>query len=204
MPFTLPPLGFATDALEPHIDKATMEVHYNGHHKAYVDNLNKALESAPELAGKPVTELLANNLAIVPPAIKTAVQNNGGGHYNHTMFWELLNPANKAALPTGTLAAAISSSFSSFDNFKTQFKDAALKRFGSGWAWLVKNGAKIEIVSSANQDCPLMTGQFPILGLDVWEHAYYLKHQNKRAAYIDGWWNVLNWNVAESRFQSGK
>jgi len=201
MPFTLPPLGFATDALEPHIDKATMEVHYNGHHKAYVDNLNKALESAPDLAGKSVAELLANNLAIVPPAIKTAVQNNGGGHYNHTLFWELLNPAGRAALPVGTLAMAISSTFSSFDNFKTQFKDAALKRFGSGWAWLAKSGSKIEIVSSANQDSPIITGGFPILGLDVWEHAYYLKHQNRRAAYIDGWWNVLNWTVAESRFK---
>ena len=201
MPFTLPPLGFATDALEPHIDKATMEVHYNGHHKAYVDNLNKALESAPDLASKSISDLLANNLAIVPPAIKTAVQNNGGGHYNHTMFWELLNPAGRVGQPTGTLAAAIGSTFSSFDNFKTQFKDAALKRFGSGWAWLVKSGSKIEIISTANQDCPIMIGQNPILGLDVWEHAYYLKHQNRRAAYVDGWWNVLNWTVAENRFK---
>jgi Fe-Mn family superoxide dismutase len=203
MPFTLPPLGYATDALEPHIDKATMEVHHGGHHKAYVDNLNKALESAPDLAGKTVIELLANNLAIVPPAIKTAVQNNGGGHYNHSLFWELLNPADRVAQPTGPLAAAISSSFSSFDNFKTQFKDAAVKRFGSGWAWLVKAGSKLEIVSLPNQDSPIMTGGFPILGLDVWEHAYYLKHQNRRAAYIDGWWNVLNWTVAENRFKQG-
>jgi Fe-Mn family superoxide dismutase len=203
MPFTLAPLPFATGALEPTIDKATMEVHYNGHHKAYVDNLNKALEASADLLNKPVAELLANNLAIVPAAVKTAVQNNGGGHYNHTMFWEILNPANRAAQPIGSLATAINSSFSSFDNFKTQFKDAALKRFGSGWAWLVKSGPKLEIISTANQDCPVMTGHFPVLGLDVWEHAYYLKHQNKRAAYIDGWWNVLNWNVAEERFKRG-
>ncbi len=201
MPFTLPPLPFPFDALEPSIDKLTMEIHHDKHHKAYVDNLNKALEGgAPDLLNKPLHEILAGNLAIVPAAIKTAVQNNGGGHHNHSLFWEILNPANKANAPVGKLAEAINATFSSFENFKAQVKDAATKRFGSGWAWLVKSGQKIEIISTANQDSPIMTGHFPIIGLDVWEHAYYLKYQNRRPDYVDAYWNVLNWNVAEERF----
>ena len=175
-----------------------MEIHHGKHHKAYVDNLNKAIESAPDLANKPLHEILANNLAIVPAAIKTAVQNNGGGHHNHSLFWEILNPANKAAAPVGTLAAAINSTFSSFDNFKAQYKDAAIKRFGSGWVWLVKTGQKIEIISTANQDSPIMTGHFPVIGLDVWEHAYYLKYQNRRPDYADAWWNVLTGTLPRS------
>jgi Fe-Mn family superoxide dismutase len=205
MAFTLPPLPFPSDALEPNIDKLTMEIHHGKHHAAYVTNLNKALESAPQLAGKSVEELLAGNLAIVPDAIKTPVRNNGGGHANHTLFWEILNPAGKpGTTPTGALAAAITSTFNSFDAFKTQFGEAGTKRFGSGWAWLIKNGAKLEIISTANQDSPLMDGHFPVNGLDVWEHAYYLKYQNRRPDYITAWWNVINWKIADERFGRGK
>ncbi len=201
MPFSLPPLPFAADALEPHIDKQTMEIHHGKHHQAYVTNLNKALESAPQLEGKPLHEILANGLSIVPDAIKTAVRNNGGGHHNHSLFWEILNPAGKPGLtPVGTLAAAINSTFGSFDTFKTQFAAAGTTRFGSGWAWLVKKGSKIEIISTANQDSPISEGAFPVIGLDVWEHAYYLKYQNRRPDYIAAWWNVINWKIAEDRF----
>jgi Fe-Mn family superoxide dismutase len=205
MPFTLPPLPFASDALEPNIDKQTMEIHHGKHHAAYVNNLNKALESAPDLAGKPLHELLAKNLAIVPDAIKTAVKNNGGGHHNHSLFWEILNPAGKpGAAPMGGLGQAITSTFSSFEQFKEKFAAAATTRFGSGWAWLIKNGGKIEIISTANQDSPVMEGHFPIIGLDVWEHAYYLKYQNRRPEYITAWWNVVNWKVADERFAKGQ
>lgn len=201
MSFTLPALPYAHDALEPHIDKATMEIHHGKHHNAYVTNLNKALESAPELAGKSLEELLANNLAIVPDAIKTAVRNNGGGHYNHSLFWNILAPG-AGGTPTGTLAAAIDATFGSFDAFKEKFNAAATTRFGSGWAWLVKTAdGKLEITSTPNQDNPFMEGKHPIIGLDVWEHAYYLKYQNRRPDYISAWWNVVNWAAAEERFK---
>jgi Fe-Mn family superoxide dismutase len=205
MPFTLPPLPFASDALEPNIDKMTMEIHHDKHHQAYVNNLNKALESAPALAGKSLEELLANNLEIVPDAIRTPVRNNAGGHHNHSLFWEILNPAGKpGATPVGQLGTAISNAFGSFDQFKEKFTAAATGRFGSGWAWLVKKGGKLEILSAANQDSPIMEGQYPVIGLDVWEHAYYLKYQNRRPDYITAWWNVVNWKVADERFTKGR
>jgi Fe-Mn family superoxide dismutase len=204
MAFTLPPLPFAPDALEPYIDKATMEIHHGKHHAAYVTNLNKALEQAPQLAGKSIEDLLASNLAIVPEAIKTPVRNNGGGHHNHSLFWEILNPAGKpGTVPVGHLASAINSTFGSFDAFKEKFAAAGTTRFGSGWAWLIKKSGKIEIISSANQDSPLMDGTFPVIGLDVWEHAYYLKYQNRRPDYIAAFWNVINWKVADERFAKG-
>lgn len=203
MPFSLPPLPYPSDALEPHIDKMTMEIHHGKHHNAYVTNLNKALESAPNLANKTVEELLANNCAIVPDAIKTAVRNNGGGHINHSMFWTIMS--NKGGgQPSGSLGEAIKSTFGSFDTFKEKFGAAAGSRFGSGWAWLVKGGSKLEVISTANQDSPVMEGKFPILGLDVWEHAYYLKYQNRRPEYVAAWWNVVNWAEVEKRFASQK
>jgi Fe-Mn family superoxide dismutase len=206
MPYTLPALPFAPDALEPHIDRMTMEIHHGRHHNAYVTNLNKALaDNAPDLDGRPLEELLANNCAIVPEKARTAVRNNGGGHYNHTLFWEIMNPAGKpGAVPVGNLAAAINATFGSFDKFKELFTSAALNRFGSGWAWLNKRGDKIEVISTANQDCPIMEGAFPVIGLDVWEHAYYLKYQNRRPDYVAAWWNVVNWRVAEERFNRGR
>jgi Fe-Mn family superoxide dismutase len=203
MSFELPPLPYAPDALEPHIDKATMEIHHGKHHNAYVTNLNKALESAPDLAGKSVEELLANNCAIVPESIKTAVRNNAGGHINHSMFWKIMKAGGGGA-PVGNVAAAIQSTFGSFDDFKTKFNQAATTRFGSGWAWLVKAGGKVDITSTANQDSPVMEGKFPVMGLDVWEHAYYLKYQNRRPDYIGAWWNVVNWEEIERRFNSSK
>jgi Fe-Mn family superoxide dismutase len=203
MPFTLPALPYAPDALEPHIDKMTMEIHHGKHHQAYITNVNKALESAPELANKTVEELLANNLAIVPDAIKTAVRNNGGGHINHSMFWTIIGP-NAGGQPVGNLASAITGAFGSFDTFKEKFGAAATTRFGSGWAWLLKTGSGVEITSTANQDSPVMEGKFPVIGLDVWEHAYYLKYQNRRPEYIAAWWNVVNWKEAEKRFNAGK
>lgn len=203
MPFTLPALPYAPDALEPHIDKMTMEIHHGKHHAAYVTNLNKALESAPELANKSLEELFANNLASVPESIRTAVRNNGGGHYNHAMFWNIMGPKGGGA-PTGELADAINSTFGSFDEFKTKFNNAAATRFGSGWAWLVKYGSKLDITSTPNQDNPVMEGRFPVMGLDVWEHAYYLKYQNRRPEYIGAWWNVVNWEEVTKRFKSGK
>lgn len=193
MAFTLPPLPFAADALEPHIDKLTMEIHHGKHHAAYVNNLNKALESQPDLANKSVEELLANNLAIVPESIRTAVRNNGGGHANHTLFWTLLTPGGSRE-PNGPSADLINGTFGGFDNFKEKFGAAATSRFGSGWAWVVKNGGSYEIISTANQDNPVMEGKTPVLGLDVWEHSYYLKYQNRRPEYISAWWNVINWD----------
>ena len=201
MPFTLPALPYANDALEPHIDAKTMEIHHDKHHGAYVTNLNKALESAPQLANKSLEELLANNCAIVPEAIRTAVRNNGGGHANHSLFWTIMGPG-KGGKPVGNLAQAITGSFGSFDGFKEKFNAAATTRFGSGWAWLLKNGNSLEITSSANQDSMLMEGKFAVMGLDVWEHAYYLKYQNRRPEYIGAWWNVANWDEAEKRFNS--
>jgi Fe-Mn family superoxide dismutase len=203
MPFTLPALPYAADALEPYIDKTTMEIHHGKHHNAYVTNLNKALESAPDLASKTVEELLANNCAIVPEAIRTAVRNNGGGHINHSMFWQILGPGAGGS-PVGNLASAITGSFGSFDTFKEKFGAAATTRFGSGWAWLLKGASGVEIISTANQDSPVMEGKFPVIGLDVWEHAYYLKYQNRRPDYIGAWWNVVNWEEAEQRFNAGK
>jgi len=194
MPFTLPPLPYPSDALEPHIDKQTMEIHHGKHHNAYVTNLNKALESAPDLANKSIEELLANNLAAVPENIKTAVRNNGGGHANHSFFWPIL-AGNAGGAPIGNVKSAIESTFGSFDTFKEKFNAAAASRFGSGWAWLVKDASgKFDVYSTANQDSPLMEGKTPILGLDVWEHAYYLKYQNRRPDYVAAWWNVVNWN----------
>ncbi|MFB3776869.1 MAG: superoxide dismutase [Bryobacteraceae bacterium] len=200
MPFTLPNLPYAFDALEPYIDKATMEIHHGKHHAAYVTNVNKALESAPELAGKSLEELLAGNLASVPESIRTAVRNNGGGHVNHAMFWSIMGP-NAGGQPAGKLGEAIKSTFGSFDTFKERLTAAGMGRFGSGWAWLVKDQAgKLDIYSTANQDSPLMEGKFPIMGVDVWEHAYYLKYQNRRAEYLAAWWNVVNWKEVEKRF----
>jgi len=199
MAFTLPALPYAHDALEPHIDKLTMEIHHGKHHQAYVTNLNKALESAPDLAGKSIEELLANNCAIVPDAIRTAVRNNGGGHWNHSLFWELMAPG-QGGTPVGNLAQAINTAFGSFDDFKTKFSAAGVGRFGSGWAWLIKTGSGVEIMSSPNQDNPLMEGKNAVVGCDVWEHAYYLKYQNRRPDYIANWWNVVNWPAAEARF----
>jgi len=203
MAFQLPPLPYPSDALEPSIDKQTMEIHHGKHHAAYVTNLNKALEQAPDLQNKSIEDLLKNNLAAVPESIKTAVRNNGGGHINHSMFWTILGP-KAGGSPTGNLAAAINSAFGSFDKFKEQFADAAAKRFGSGWAWLVKDGSKVAITSTPNQDNPIMEGKYPIIGLDVWEHAYYLKYQNRRPEYVTAWWNVVRWDEAEKRFNSGK
>jgi Fe-Mn family superoxide dismutase len=201
--FTVPPLPYAFDALEPYIDAKTMEIHHDKHHGAYVTNLNKALESAPDLQSKTVEELLADNCAIVPEAIKTAVRNNGGGHINHSMFWQILAPSAGGG-PSGSIATAINSTFGSFDTFKEKFGAAATTRFGSGWAWLVKKGSGIEIISTANQDSPVMDGFHPILGLDVWEHAYYLKYQNRRPEYIAAWWSVVNWPEIEKRFHAAK
>jgi len=203
MAFSLPQLPYAPDALEPHIDKATMEIHHGKHHNAYVTNLNKALESAPDLANKTLEELLANNCSAVPENIRTAVRNNGGGHYNHSMFWKIM-AANGGGAPSGDVSSAINSAFSSFDAFKEKFNAAATTRFGSGWAWLVKSGAGVEVISTPNQDCPVMDGKFPIMGLDVWEHAYYLKYQNRRPDYITAWWNVVNWQEVNRRLKEGK
>jgi Fe-Mn family superoxide dismutase len=203
MPHTLPPLPYPPDALEPYIDKMTMEIHHGKHHQAYLTNLNKALEQAPQLADKPLHELLANNLAIVPDAIKTAVRNNGGGAHNHAHFWQMMKPKGGGP-PKGNLAGAINQTFGSFDKFKEQMIQAGVTRFGSGWAWLIKNGGKLEVTSSANQDSPLMENKFPILGIDVWEHAYYLKYQNRRPDYLAAFWNVVNWDFCEERFNSAK
>ena len=197
MPFTLPPLPYPTDALEPHIDAKTMEIHHTKHHQAYVNNLNAAIEKAPELAGKSLDDLM-RGINSVPEAVRTAVRNNGGGHWNHSMFWELMGPG-KGGEPTGKLADAIKSAFGDFAKFKEQFAAAGTGRFGSGWAWLVSDGGKLSITSTPNQDNPLMDGKTAILGLDVWEHAYYLKYQNRRPDYITAWWNTVNWDAVAKR-----
>jgi len=200
MPFTLPPLPYAFDALEPYIDKLTMEIHHGKHHAAYVANVNKALESAPDLAGKSLEHLLANNAALVPESIRTAVRNNGGGHLNHSMFWTIMGP-NAGGQPSGKLAEAINSVFGGFDQFKDKLTAAAMGRFGSGWAWLIKDASgRLDIYSTANQDSPIMEGKSPVMGVDVWEHAYYLKYQNRRADYLQAWWNAVNWNEVEKRY----
>jgi len=203
MAFTVPPLPYAFDALEPYIDKQTMEIHHDKHHAAYVTNLNKALEQAPALQDKPIEALLADNVSIVPEQIQTAVRNNGGGHINHTMFWQILAPG-AGGNPSGNIAQAINSTFGSFDTFKEKFGAAATGRFGSGWAWLLKTSKGLEIASTANQDSPIMEGKYPVMGLDVWEHAYYLKYQNRRPEYIGAFWNVVNWPEIEKRFNSAK
>ena len=200
MAHTLPPLPYPPDALEPHIDKMTMEIHHGKHHNAYVTNLNKALESAPELADLSMHELLADNCAKVPESIRTAVRNNGGGHSNHSMFWKILSPKG-GGQPVGQLAEAINKTFGSFDAFKEKFNAAATTRFGSGWAWLTRDkSGNLEVSSSANQDSPLMEAKIPVIGIDVWEHSYYLKYQKRRPDYIQEWWNVVDWNAAEDRF----
>ncbi|GLX70210.1 superoxide dismutase [Paenibacillus glycanilyticus] len=201
MAHQLPALPYAKDALEPHIDALTMEIHHGRHHNAYVTNLNAALEQAPELQEKSLEELLANNLAIVPDAIKTAVRNNGGGHANHSLFWEVIGP-NGGGAPTGALAAAIDSELGGFDAFKAEFAKAATTRFGSGWAWLSVKDGKLKVSSLPNQDSPIFEGETPILGLDVWEHAYYLNYQNKRPDYIAAFWNVVNWAEVSKRYEA--
>jgi Fe-Mn family superoxide dismutase len=194
----LPKLNYAYDALEPHIDARTMEIHHTKHHNAYVTNLNGAIEKHPELASKKLEELLGD-LNKVPEDIRMVVRNHGGGTWNHSMFWQIMAP-KAGGTPTAELAKAIDSSFSSFDNFKTEFEKAANGRFGSGWAWVVKKGSGLAIISTANQDNPMSEGTTPIIGLDVWEHAYYLKYQNKRADYVTAWWNVVNWEQVAARF----
>ena len=200
--FTLPELPYAYDALEPHIDKETMNIHHTKHHNTYVTKLNDALEGHDDLAGKSIEEILAN-LDAVPESIRTAVRNNGGGHANHTLFWTLLSP-NGGGEPTGELADKINETFGSFDKFKEEFANAAANRFGSGWAWLVVNNGNLEITSTPNQDTPISEGKTPILGLDVWEHAYYLKYQNKRPDYISAFWNVVNWDKVTELYNQAK
>ncbi len=197
MAHSLPPLPYAPDALEPHIDKQTMEIHHGKHHNAYVTNLNTALEKYPDLQGKSLDDLL-KGINSVPEAIRTAVRNNGGGHWNHTMFWQIMGP-NAGGAPTGAIADAVNAAFGGFDKFKEEFKKAAVGRFGSGWAWVVDNGGKIAIESTPNQDSPIMDGKKAVMGVDVWEHAYYLKYQNRRPDYVDAWWNVINWNEVNKR-----
>ncbi|HUG28043.1 MAG TPA: superoxide dismutase [Gemmatimonadales bacterium] len=199
MSHNLPPLPYDYTALEPHIDEQTMRIHHDKHHAAYVNNLNAALEGHDALAGKSVEELIAN-LDAVPEKIRTAVRNNGGGHANHTLFWELMTPGGASA-PSGALASAMDKTFGGFDSFKEQFGKACATRFGSGWGWLSrdKDGA-VRIESTANQDSPIMEGRTPLLGCDVWEHAYYLKYQNRRPDYVAAWWNVVNWDTVAARF----
>jgi Fe-Mn family superoxide dismutase len=199
MPHELPALPYDFAALEPHIDEQTMRIHHGKHHQAYVTNLNAALDKHPALHQKSLDDLL-RELAAVPEDIRTAVRNNGGGHWNHSLFWVIMGP-NAGGPPTGAIADAITGAFGSFETFKERFAQAAMGRFGSGWAWLVDKGGRLEITSTPNQDNPLMEGQKAILGLDVWEHAYYLKYQNRRADYIAAWWNVVNWAEVNRRLR---
>ena len=199
------PLTFAYDALEPSIDKQTMELHHDKHYAAYVKNANDALAKYPELVDEKLHVLLADNCAKVPEDIRPVIRNNGGGAHNHALFWEILDPAGKPGTsPVGTLSEAIHSTFGGMDPFKQKFTEAATKRFGSGWAWLIKKGDKLEVISTANQDSPIMEGAFPVIGLDVWEHSYYLKYQNRRPEYIAAFWNVVNWKIAEDRYSRAK
>ena len=203
MAFELPPLPYPEDALEPHIDARTMSIHHDKHHAAYTNNLNSALEGHADLAGKSI-EALLGDLNAIPEAIRTAVRNNGGGYANHNLFWETMGP-DAGGAPTGDLAAAIDDAFGSFTAFKEQFAKAATTRFGSGWAWLyVGRDGKLAIGSTPNQDTPLMEGNTPLLGLDVWEHAYYLNYQNRRPDYITAWWNVVNWNAVAERYAAAQ
>jgi Fe-Mn family superoxide dismutase len=199
MAFNLPELAYAYDALEPHIDARTMEIHHTKHHNAYITNLNDAVEKTPELAGKSLEEMLSDINAL-PEAVRGVVRNHGGGTFNHNLFWEVMAP-NAGGSPSGDLAAAIDSAFGSFDAFKDEFAKAAGTRFGSGWAWLVKNNEGLTVVSTANQDNPLSLGLTPILGIDVWEHAYYLNYQNRRPDYVSAWWNVVNWDAVAEKFK---
>ncbi|HJQ10447.1 MAG TPA: superoxide dismutase [Gemmatimonadaceae bacterium] len=200
MAFTLPSLPYDFAALEPHIDAKTMEIHHGKHHQTYVNNLNAAIEKAPELASKSLDDLM-RNVNTLPDAVKTAVRNNGGGHWNHSLFWQVMAP-KAGGEPGGNLGNAIRSAFGDFAKFREQFSAAGTGRFGSGWAWLINNGGKLSITSTPNQDNPMMEGQRAILGLDVWEHAYYLKYQNRRPDYITAWWNVVNWKEVEKRFSA--
>jgi superoxide dismutase, Fe-Mn family len=204
MAFELPPLPYPYEALEPYIDTETMHLHHDKHHQAYVTNLNNAVQGQSEQLASYSVEDLLRNISQVPDSIRTAVQNNGGGHANHTMFWQIMKP-NGGGAPTGELASAIQQAFGSFDQFKDAFNKAGLGRFGSGWAWLVlsQNG-QLQVISTANQDSPLMTGQFPVMGNDVWEHAYYLKYKNVRADYLNEWWNVVNWDEVARRYQQAR
>jgi Fe-Mn family superoxide dismutase len=203
MSHTLPDLPYAYDALEPYVDKQTMEIHHQKHHAAYIAKLNAALESHPDLQEKSIEELL-KDLAAVPENIRTAVRNNGGGHYNHTIFWNIMGP-NAGGEPTGALASAVDAKFGSFSAFKEEFSNAAATRFGSGWAWLVLDkSSNVAVMSSPNQDNPVSEGFKPLMGIDVWEHAYYLKYQNRRPEYIENWWNVVNWAVVSQRYDSLK
>ena len=203
MAHSLPKLPYAYDALEPHIDAKTMEIHYSKHHQAYIDNLNKAIAGKADLEKKSIEDLISN-LNAVPEDIRTVVRNNAGGHANHSLFWTLMGP-KQGGQPTGDLAAAIKADLGGFDTFKEKFETAAKTRFGSGWAWLCLNKlAKLEVISTPNQDNPLMEGKFPLLGLDVWEHAYYLKYQNRRPEYVSAFWNVIDWNIVSKRLEQCK
>ena len=198
MAFTLPALPYDFAALEPHIDAKTMEIHHGKHHQTYVNNLNAAIEKASELASKSLDDLM-RNVNSLPEAVRTPIRNNGGGHWNHSMFWQIMS-AKAGGEPGGNLGAAIKSAFGDFAKFREQFSAAGVGRFGSGWAWLINKGGKLSIISTPNQDNPLMEGQTAIMGLDVWEHAYYLKYQNRRPDYINAWWNVVNWKEVEKRY----
>jgi Fe-Mn family superoxide dismutase len=203
MAFELPPLPYDYNALEPYIDTQTMQIHHDKHHQAYVTNLNNALQGQDQLASMPVDDLL-RNINQVPDSIRTAVRNNAGGHSNHTMFWNIMKP-NGGGQPTGDLASAIQQVFGSFDAFKAALNDAGTKRFGSGWAWLVLDSSgKLQVISTANQDSPLMDGLYPVMGNDVWEHAYYLKYQNRRPEYLNAWWNVVNWDEVARRYEQAR
>ena len=197
MPFELPPLPYAYDALEPHIDAQTMQIHHDKHHQAYVDNANKALEGTPR--GDSPVEAVLTNLGDVPEDRRAAVQNNAGGHANHTLFWEIMGPGGGGE-PTGELGDAITSTFGGFGDLKALMIDTGVKRFGSGWSWLVWDGTGLAVYSTANQDSPIMQSDVPLLGIDVWEHAYYLKYQNRRPDYLEAWWNVVNWDAVAERF----
>ena len=201
MAYEVPPLPYGYDALEPHIDEQTMRVHHDKHHQAYVDNANKALEGT-EWADRPVEEVLAN-LEIMPEDKRAAIRNNAGGHANHSLFWEIMSP-NGGGEPSGALGDAIGSTFGGLDALKEAVNDAGVKRFGSGWTWLIHDGTGLNVVSSANQDSPISDGQTPLLGIDVWEHAYYLKYQNRRPDYLAAWWNVVNWDGVAQRFESAR
>ena len=200
--YELPKLPYAFDALEPHIDARTMEIHHGKHHQAYVTNLNGAIEKHPELGSKSVEDLL-RGIDSIPEDIRMVVRNHGGGHANHSLFWQIMGPGGGGA-PSGNLGDAIKSAFGSFESFKEKLNDAATKRFGSGWGWLTSSGGKLEVTSTANQDSPLMEGKTPLLGVDVWEHAYYLKYQNKRPDYLTAWWNVVNWAEVAKRFDAAR
>jgi len=203
MAFELPPLPYDYSALEPYIDTQTMQIHHDKHHQTYVTNVNNALQGQDQLASMSVDDLL-RNINQVPESIRTAVRNNAGGHSNHSMFWNIMKP-NGGGEPTGDLASAIQQAFGSFDAFKTAFNDAGTKRFGSGWAWLVLDSSgKLQVISTANQDSPLMDGLYPVMGNDVWEHAYYLKYQNRRPEYLNAWWNVVNWDEVARRYGQGR